>query len=30
MSKANIMKAFLNTPPRKRGEWRFVEEREDK
>lgn len=26
----NIMKAFLDTPPRKRGEWRFVEERESK
>lgn len=26
----NIMKAFLDTPPRKRGEWRFVKEREGK
>ena len=26
----NIMKAFLKTPPRKREEWKFVQEREKK
>ena len=26
----NIMKAFLKTPPRKREEWKFVQEREEK
>ena len=24
----NIMKAFIKTPPRKREEWKFVQERE--
>ena len=26
----NIMKAFLKTPPRKREEWKFVQERDKK
>ena len=26
----NIMKAFLKTPPKKREEWKFVQEREQK
>jgi len=25
----NIMKAFLNTPPRKREDWRFAQKRHD-
>ena len=26
----NIMKAFLKTPPRKRGDWKFVQKRDKK
>ncbi len=26
----NIMKAFLDTPPRKREDWKFVQKREEK
>ena len=26
----NIMKAFLKTPPKKREEWKFVQERDKK
>ena len=26
----NIMKAFIGTPPRKREDWKFVQEREEK
>ena len=26
----NIMKALLNTPPRKREDWKFVQERDKK
>ncbi len=26
----NIMKAFIKTPPRKREDWKFVQEREEK
>ena len=26
----NIMKAFVDTPPRKREDWKFVQKREDK
>ena len=26
----NIMKAFLKTPPRKREDWKFVQERDKK
>jgi len=29
-SPESIMKALLNTPPRKREDWRFVQERERK
>ena len=26
----NIMKAFIKTPPRERGDWKFVQKREEK
>ncbi len=27
---ANIMKAFIKTPPKKRGEWKFVQKQDKK